>query len=200
MLMVLACGVATKGRGQSVNTPQSRSGRTDKVSREQQRQIEMQMIEQALMDGNSRPAGPYPPLVLDQIREDFLRIQVIERKLTQATAAGHNTFDLDLIARSAGELKKRSNRLKKNLALPRPEAPQLERSEIAVEATSEQLRISISHLSKMIDAFVTNPMFKQSKLVDAQLSAQAHQDIEAIIELSSQIKRSSEKLKAAKSP
>jgi hypothetical protein len=195
-LIVLAGGVAITVRGQGVNTTQPRGGRTDKVSRELQRQVEMQIIEQALMEGSSRHVGRYPPLVLDQIREDFLRIQVVDRKLTQATAVG-DTLDLELVARSAGEIRKRSSRLKKNLALPRPEAPPAERSQFATEPTSERLRISLSDLSNLIDEFVSNPVFEQSKLVDARLSGKARQDIEAIIELSSQIKRSSEKLKAA---
>ena len=196
VLIVLACGVAITIQGQGV-TPQTRSSsRTDKVSRELQRQIEMQMIEQALMEGSSRHVRRYPPLVLDQIREDFLRIQVIDRKVMQATSA-RDSLDLELVAKSASEIGKRTRRLKKNLALPRPEAPPALRSGIAVEATSERLRISLSDLSNLIDAFVSNPMFEQSKLVDARLSAKARQDIEAIIEMSSQIKRSSEKLKAA---
>lgn len=199
-LIVLACGVAITVQSQGVNTTQPRGGRTDKISRELERQVEMQLIEQALMEGSSRHVKRYPPLVLDQIREDFLRIQVIDRKLMQATAVG-DMLDLELVARSAGEIRKRSRRLKENLALPRSEAPPAERPGIAVEATSERLRISLSDLSNLIEGFVSNPMFEQSKLVDARLAAKARQDIEAIIELSSQIKRSSEKLKAAaKSP
>lgn len=160
----------------------------------------MRMIEHALMEGSSRHTRRYPPMVLNQIREDFLQIQVIDRKLTQATAGG-NTLDLRLVARSVSEIRKRSRRLKENLALPRPEAPPVERPGTEVAATSERLGIAISDLSKLIDEFVSNPMFEQSKLVDARLSDKAQQDIEAIIELSSQIKRSSEKLKAtAKDP
>lgn len=196
MLITLAGGVAIIVQGQGVNATQSRGGRTDKVSRELQRQVEMQLIEQALREGSSRHTRRYPPLVLDQIREDFLRIQVVDRKLMQATAVG-NTFDLDLVASSAGEIRKCSSRLKTNLALPRPEALPAERLGIAVAATSEQLRTSLSELSNLIDEFVSNPMFEQSKLVDARLSDKARLDIEAIIELSSQIKRTSEKLKVA---
>jgi hypothetical protein len=159
----------------------------------------MRMIEQALMEGSSRKVKRYPPLVLDQIREDFLRIQVIDRKLMQATVVG-DTLDLDLVARSAGEIRKRSSRLKENLALPQPEAPPAKRSLFAVEAKSERLRLSLSDLSNLIEEFVSNPMFEQSKLVDARLSGKARQDIEAVIELSRQIRRSSQKLKAAKSP
>jgi pectate lyase len=60
------------------------------------------------------------------------------------------------------------------------------------------LRFSLLTLSNLIDQFVTNPVFKESRLIDAQLSAKALQDIEAIIELSGQLKLSSEKLKRAR--
>jgi hypothetical protein len=198
-LIVLACGVATSVRAQSAPSTQGtqgRGGRTDKVQRELERRVEMQMIERALREGGSRHVRRYPPLVLDQIREDFLRIQVIDRKLMQATAGG-DTLGLELVTRSAGEIRKRSRRLKENLALPRPEAPPAMRSRIVVEATSERLRIALTDLSNLIDEFVSNPMFEQSKLVDARLSSKARQDIEAIIELSSQIKRVSAKLRVS---
>ena len=195
-LIVLGCGVALTVRGQVPTATPTRTGRPDKIQREIDRQVEMQLIELALMEGSSRHTTRYPPLVLNQIREDFLRIQVIDRKLIQATAGG-DVLDLGLVARSASEIKKRSRRLKENLALPRPEAPPAGRSGTGVEATSERLRTSISDLSNLIDEFVSNPMFEQSKLVDARLSGKARQDLEAIIELSGQIKRGSEKLKAA---
>ena len=195
ILIALAFNPGTLVLGQGLPAPQGRGGRTDKVQRELERRVEMQLIEQALMEDGSRHVKRYPPLVLDQIRDDFLQIQIIDRKLTQATAVG-DKLDLELVARSVGEIRKRSNRLKENLALPRPEAPVAQRSRITVEATSERLRISISDLSNLIEEFVSNPMFEQSKLVDARLSDKARQDIEGIIELSREIKRSSEKVKA----
>ena len=195
-LIVLGCGLGLTVRGQVPTATPGRGGRPDQVQRELQRQFEMRMIEQALMEGSSPHVKRYPPLVLDQIREDFLRIQVVDRKLIKATADS-DTLDPGFVARSASEIRKRSRRLKENLALPLPKAPLAGRSGTEVEATNERLRISISDLSKLIDEFVSNPMFEQSKLVDARLSSKARQDIEAIIELSSQIKRSSEKLKAA---
>lgn len=176
--------------------PQGRGARPDKIQRELERRVEMQMIEQALVESGSRHVMRYPALVLDQIRDDFLQIQVIDRNLMRATNAG-DALDLKLVVNSAGEIRKRSQRLKENLALPRPDTPSPGRSEIAGEATRERLRISLSNLSGLIDEFVGNPMFEQIKLIDAKLSAKARQDIEAIIELSSQIKRSSQKLKAA---
>jgi len=151
----------------------------------------MQMIEQALAEKPSRPAKRYPPPVLDQIRADFLRIQVVERKLTHA-ASDPQTLDFEFVSRSAAEIRKRSLRLKKNLALP--EAAPVDRP--AVEVSLGPLRSSLAVLSKLIDEFVSNPMFEESRLTDTQLSLKARRDIEAIIGLSGEIKRSSQKLKA----
>jgi hypothetical protein len=75
-LIVLACGVSMIVRGQVPTTTPGRSARTDKIQRELERRVEMQMIEQAMVVGGSPRVKRYPPLVLDQIREDFLRIQV----------------------------------------------------------------------------------------------------------------------------
>ena len=195
VVLIALSGVLAHGQGPT--TPQSRTARPDPVQREFQRQVEMQMIEQALAEKPSRQAKRYAPLVLEQIRTDFLRIQVVERKLTHA-ASIPDPLDLQFVARSAAEIRKRSLRLRRNLALPEPEAALVDRSKLAVEASLEPLRSSLAVLSKLIDEFVSNPMFEESRLTDAQLSAKARRDIEAIIGLSGEIKLSSEKLKAAK--
>lgn len=196
VLILIVLG--TCARGQGPTTPQTRPGRPDPVQREFQRQMEMQMIEQALAEKPSRPVKRYAPPVLEQIRADFLRIQVVERKLTHA-ASVPAALDLEFVARSAAEIRKRSLRLKKNLALP--EVATADRPRLAVEASLEPLRSSLAVLSKLIDEFVSNPLFEESRLTDAQLSAKARRDIEAIIGLSGEIKLSSQKLKAAaKSP
>jgi vacuolar-type H+-ATPase catalytic subunit A/Vma1 len=196
-MVALAFALGTFVRGQGLPAPQGRSGRTDKIQRELQRQVEMQLIEQALMEGNSRHVKRYQPQVLDQIREDFLQIQIIDREVIRGRALA-DQFDLHLVAKSAGEIRKRSSRLKENLALLRSEAPPADRSRAAVEATREGLRTSLAELSDLIEEFVSNPMFEQSKVVDARLSSKARRDIEAIIELSRQVKRSSEKLQSSK--
>ena len=109
-LIVLGCGVAMTVRGQSPTTMPGGGGRNDRFQRELQQQFEMRMIEQALMESRSKPGKLYSPLVLDQIREDFLRIQVIDRKLMRATAVG-DRVDLELVAKSAGEIRTDSPRV-----------------------------------------------------------------------------------------
>ena len=178
---------------QTGTTPPTR-GRTDPVQRELQRKVDMEIIENALRKNNGRHSGRYPPLVLEQIRDDFLRIQVVDRRLAQATSSNEK-LDVGLVAKSTAEIKKRATRLKKNLALPELEAESARRPNPDVQLEPERLRASLAMLSSLIDRFVSNPIFKESKLVDTQLSAQALQDLKTIIATSDEIKRTSEKLK-----
>ena len=190
--VVLGSTLANTARAQTP-PPQSRGSRPDSVQSEQQRQFEMQVIEKALREGHPRRSQRYEPLVLEQIKSDFLAIQIIDRKLVH-TILAPDTLDLRLVVTSAAEIRDRSKRLKRNLALPVP-AP-ADRPGIVVEAKLESLRLSRPALSKLIDELVSNPMFEQSRLIDSQLAAKALQDIEAIVELSGAIKRSAEKLRA----
>lgn len=94
------------------------------------------------------------------------------------------------------EIRKRAVRLKRNLALPASEG-MVESLKVEPGISPEQLRLSLSVLSDSIYEFVSNPLFISAKVVDTRLSPKARQDLEQIIELSSDLKRSSEKLKVA---
>ena len=195
-ILVIFIGCATLNVSGQINTPNQTRGRPDTVQREQQRQVDMQMIEQALTtEGRAPRVKRYPPAVLDQIRGDFLQIQVNERQLTKSAAAQLD-IDLKLVGRLTGEIRKRSRRLKENLALPQPETQQ---SVVgvgnAVATTSETLRMSLTDLSDLIESIVSNPMFEHTKLFDSKLSDKASWDLDAIIRLSDEIRRGSEKLR-----
>ena len=193
-LLALAFALAPFVRGQGSTPPQGRPARPDPVQREMQRQLDMLMIEKALADGHRRPVQRYAPLVLEEIRADFLRIQIVDRQLARAGSVP-DRLDLGFIARSMGEIRKRTSRLKRNLELPK--GSPVDQTRLAVEPKIESLRSSLSGLSNLIEEFVSNPIFEAAKLADAPLSAKARRDLEAIIELSGEIKRSSEKLKGA---
>jgi hypothetical protein len=138
---------------------------------------------------------PDPRLVFTQIREDFLRIQVINAELAQAIEQP-GALDFKAVGQAAAELKKRASRLKFNLSLPEPEE-RSERPKVEVEVGAEGLRAALVALGPLIEGFAHNPVFKETKVVDARLSAQARRDLEAIIELSGQVKKSSAQLHKA---
>jgi hypothetical protein len=133
-------------------------------------------------------------LVFAQISEDFLRIQVVNDELAQALSPT-GPLDLKYVAQATSEIKKRAGRLKFNLALPEPEE-RAKRPKVEV-LTDEQVRAALAALGPLIDGFAHNPIFKASKVLDAQMSIKAGTDLEEIIELSGQLKKGIERLNKA---
>jgi hypothetical protein len=168
----------------------------EREQREQETQLMLMMTEQL-----RRTAQPRSPrMAFAQIREDYVRIQVVNNDLAQAVAA-NSTLDLKLVAQSVAEIRKRADRLKDNLALPEPESGSAH-SKVVVGAEAEQLKPALAALDIMILRMVRNPLFRNPKLVDARQSPQVRHDLDEIIELSGQLKKRSEQLSKAaqKSP
>jgi hypothetical protein len=136
-----------------------------------------------------------PRLALAEIREDFLRLQVVNNDLARAVAGG-GQLDFKLVAKSASEIKKRAERLKLNLALP--EAAEGEKPPASpAPADPEQLRVALSRLDGIVLRFTNALHAKGVKSFDAQSSARLRLDLEAIIGLSVRVKKGSEKLAEA---
>jgi len=194
-LLIIVSSATLSARGQTTVPSQSRSSRPDTVLREQQRQVETQMIEQALTTERGAPRiKRYTPAVLDQIRSDFLQIQVADRRLMKANQA-NAVLELRVVAELSGEIRRRSHRLKENLALPEPAQQASSSGTQLAEPTNERLKMSLANLSDLIESFVSNPMFEHTRLFDPMLYDKARLDLEAIIRLSDGIKRGSEKLR-----
>lgn len=129
------------------------------------------------------------------IREDFQRIQFINRELAESILRG-GTLDLKFVAKSASDIRKRAERLKYNLGLPEAE-DSVKRARMEVGAEPEQLRAALDTLGPLIVEFAHNPVFKDANVIDAKLAAKVRSDLEAIIELSGQVKKRSEQLHKA---
>jgi hypothetical protein len=145
------------------------------------------------MAAERRPANPPAPrLALAQIREDFIRIQVLNNDLAQAVSRG-GALDLKFVSKSAAEIKKLAARLRENLARPGP-ADEGGRDETRAAPPPEQLGPALSELDGLVLRFVDGVVAKGVLLLDAQSSAQRRRELEAIIELSARVKKASEKL------
>jgi hypothetical protein len=106
--------------------------------------------------------------------------------LAKATdAAGQ--LDLKLAAESASEIRKRSERLLGNLALPEL-SEDVERVRMPAEG-EEQLRPSLVMLRRLVERFVRSPLFREVNVIDAQVSTRARRDLEGIVELSGRLKK-----------
>lgn len=139
---------------------------------------------------NKHKSRPNPQQALEQLQQDFSRLQVVNNSLLR-TALSNPALDPKFVSKSVSEIKKRAERLDKNLALPEPEKPP-DRAELQALTDSPQLKPSVLKLGRLIFSFVDNPFFKEASVVDTQLTTKARRDLEDIIELSGQIKRSSE--------
>ena len=140
---------------------------------------------------NRKPERPEPKLALAQIREDFVRIQVVNNELADAVSRG-GALDLKFVAKSASDIRKRAGRLKDNLVLPEYESAFVVPD--ARGSAEAQLKSSLVTLSELIREFVTNPLFEKASLVDLHLATKARRDLDDIIEVSSRVKKSSAEL------
>ena len=193
-VMMALAAASSPVHGQGVTAPGTR-GRSDPVQRELQRRFESEAIERVLAESPRRRAELHLRTTLVQIREDFLRIQVLDDQLHKF-ATRNEPFDLKAVAKHASEITQRAERLRQNLVLPGTKKNRRHPGP-GVDMGIEQLRVAILDLSKAINAFVENPVFEKSGVIDAKLSMKAAGDLDRIIEVSWQLKRSSEKLKRA---
>ena len=190
----MLCGLSTVALVcAQTGTVQGTRGRTDPVQRELQRRFESEAIEQVLSEGPRRRDPSERRRILAQIKDDFLRIQIVNDELRTFTS-GSGEFNLETIAKSAAEIGKVARRLKDNLALPQVEIIG-ELAEPKTETGIEHLRLSLSVLSNSINAFVENPLFEKAGVVDAQLSLKALRDLQQVIAVSKQLKTTSDRLK-----
>src|SRR5436190_23988293 len=108
--------VTSSAAAQTATSPATR--RPDPIQGELQRRFEAEAIEKVLA---RRPQGANAHehrILLDQIRKDFLRIQVIDHELKKERV-GPNEPDLKVVSGYVAEIKRRSERLKDDLSLPK---------------------------------------------------------------------------------
>ena len=170
---------------------------TSRNDRTRERELDEQDITQrswnlrmlSIMAAQTKPRKMSPQLALAQLQEDFTRIQEINKPLG-LMALGKASLDLKFVTTSATEINKRAERLKKNLALP--ESPGSAPKRYTVNNPS-QLKVPIVSLARLILDFTSNPFFKEASVVDTT-AYQARRDLEAIIQLSAEVRDLSKKL------
>ena len=175
--------------GQTTNPPPTR--RPDPIQGELQRRFEAEALEKVLSRRPQPATAHERRALLDQIRKDFLRIQIIDDELKKERA-GADKPDLEAISRSTAEIRRRSERLKNNLSLPKVD---LTSGASASRELTKDLKLRLGDLSNSINAFVANPIFESAKIVNPTLATQASNDLEQIILVSKEIKRASDELR-----
>jgi hypothetical protein len=132
-----------------------------------------------------------------QINEDFQRIQVIHNEMVRMLQPDKG-LNYDRLMDLTGDMKKRSARLRENLALPEPEKNDTPPTH--TDAIDEaHIKKTIADLHDVVVSFVANPIFKNLGVVDAKVVDAATDSLDDIIDLSEEIKRDAKTLgKSAK--
>jgi hypothetical protein len=148
------------------------------------------------MKNDARAASEKRRSLFPQINEDFQRIQVIHNEIVRMLQPDKN-LNYDRLSDLTGDMKKRSARLRENLALPQPEKTDTPTHSEAVD--DAHLKKTIGDLHDVIVSFVANPLFKNIGVVDVKSVDAAGEKLDDIIHLSDEIKREAKSLgKSAK--
>lgn len=177
--------------GNTAEAERIESERRDRAMREADLR-ERQFLLRSMRPDPPPPERPTPRLPTAQIREDFVRLQVLNNDLAKATSQA-GTLDLKFVSKSAAEIRKLAARLRDNLALP-ASGSDAESPETKAATPPAQLSPALFALDGLILKFADDLAAKGVYLVDAQSSARARRELEAIIELSGWVKKASEKL------
>ena len=154
----------------------------------QQRSFNLRMLH--IMAKQRKPRRD-PQLALAQVQEDFTHIQMLNKKLG-LSALGSAELDLKFVNKAAGEINKRAERLRDNLALPEP-LDLAQPFRYTVE-NSSQLKAPIVHLARLILNFTDNPYFKEASVLETQQADKARRDLENIIIISNKVRDLSKRL------
>ena len=139
-----------------------------------------------VMKNDAKAASARRRSLFPQINEDFQRIQVIHNEIVRLQP--DKGLNYDRLADLTSDMKKRSARLRENLALPQPEKTNTPPTE--PETIDEaHIKKTIADLHDVIVSFVANPLFKNLGVVDAKVVDGAGENLDDIIGLSEEIKR-----------
>jgi hypothetical protein len=126
--------------------------------------------------------------LMAQIKKDLESLQSGYNQIVLAMASKPGLGN-DQILEAITEIKGCSTRLKRNLALPRPNKSKAP----TTEATAEQSEEPLLSLRKHIYNFVMNPIFAGPAVLDVEEGKKASRDLDMIIELSDSITKKQDK-------
>ena len=127
---------------------------------------------------------------LKQINEDFKAVQALNNQVMSKVTSAEQ-LDYKLISNKISELGSKATRLRKNLVLPKAEKPPKRFSAIS---TPDELKQGLLALDKVVMSFVSNPIFRQTQVIEVELAKQASRDLELLIKQSESLKKAASRL------
>ncbi|HEY9504314.1 MAG TPA: hypothetical protein VIR01_21935 [Pyrinomonadaceae bacterium] len=149
------------------------------------------------MKNDARAVNERRQNLFPQINEDFQQIQIIHNEIVRMLKPD-KSLDYERLMDLTGDMKKRSVRLRENLALPESDQSVAQPTNDApVDVEDNLMKKSIGELHDLIVSFVANPIFKNLGVVDANVIYAARVNLDNIISMSDQIKREAKALSKA---
>jgi hypothetical protein len=133
----------------------------------------------------SRTAAANNPAFL-RFKEDFEALQLANYALADTIAASE-PFDYREIGKQAAEIKKRAARIRTTLVLP--EADKQEQPD-----QKPALKDAVNNLGSLVKEFISNPMFEELTVLNANHTLKARRDLDEIVRLSEHIRKTAEAL------
>jgi len=141
---------------------------------------------------SGKPTDPkQAQAVIAQVEQDFRQILILHNEIGRATATDR-TLDYRFVSDATAEIKKRASRLQTTLMLSRSETD--DKQEKRLKFADTQVKDALIVLCNRIENFVKNPIIESPGTVDLEQSARARRDLDSIIDLSGDIKKSADRL------
>jgi hypothetical protein len=132
-----------------------------------------------------------PNEVMAEVNDDLRQLNELNGAIAMHTSSSNQPLDYGSILGSATEVKKRSTRLRTNLALPKAEIK--EKVPDFKEAEQGELLPALTSLNQLLESFLHNPIFSDAGEIDMQLAAKARHDLDSIVVLSEKVRKNAEK-------
>ena len=133
--------------------------------------------------------------VLKQIRTDFKQLQELNNKM-MATTWEREALDFSFLSEMISRIKGKADRLKMNLKLP-DEGEPAKTGSVKNISSSNEYRAALLVLDSTIMRFVNNPLFRTPNTLEVDLAAKARQDLETVISLTAELKKTALRLSKA---
>ena len=185
LLMLILAAAASDALGQRPPDP-AREALRNIQFKEMDRMLEYKLLPPSPADTSARKVK------LKQIGEDFHELQVLNNRMMSVAWSKSNLdygFVSDMIARIRGK----ASRLKDNLNFPEPVRQEIVVSKPAI-TTERDFRNALLQLDRTIMSFVSNPLFKSANTIEVQQGANARRDLESVMDLTADLKKSAMRL------
>ena len=131
-------------------------------------------------------------MVMRQIGEDFKELQLLNNKM-MSEAWAKEDLNYGFLSEMMSRIRGKASRLKENMALPQP--AHLEKAHpVQSISNASDFRSALMLLDRTIMSFISNPLFKQANTIELQAGVNARRDLENVIDLTNELKKTAARL------